>query len=175
MYNHFKKNALSGSVSDINVPILYLLFDRINLIHSNWKHVNVYVCDRHDTSNQRSRWHGKGIALYMSETVSLGTHLKHVHRKGCDIRVGKMSVSCMTISHPADSLTGVTHGSKQTLHNTLRQEPGGLTSMKESCLLYRLYPAASMVYREAVHNDYINGYFIPAGTILNVNIGALHR
>ncbi|XP_041359178.1 taurochenodeoxycholic 6 alpha-hydroxylase-like [Gigantopelta aegis] len=47
-----------------------------------------------------------------------------------------------------------------------------------SCLIketLRLYPAASMVFREAVHNDYINGYFIPAGTILNVNIGALHR
>ena len=37
---------------------------------------------RHDTNNQRSRRHGKGITLYMIETVPLGIHLKHVHVTG---------------------------------------------------------------------------------------------
>ena len=47
--------------------------------------------------------------LYMSETVSLGIHMKHVQRYMCDIGMGKMSVSVMTTMP----------GSNETLHNTL--------------------------------------------------------
>ena len=60
---------------------------------------------RHDTSNQRSTSHEKEIIFYMSETVSLGIHLTHVHRHMCDIRVGKMSVPVMTTTSLDVSLT----------------------------------------------------------------------
>ncbi|XP_046563385.1 cytochrome P450 monooxygenase 169-like [Haliotis rubra] len=39
----------------------------------------------------------------------------------------------------------------------------------------RLYPAAPMTFRTAVNDDVLNGYFIPAGTIINIQVGALHR
>ncbi|XP_071088037.1 uncharacterized protein [Haliotis cracherodii] len=39
----------------------------------------------------------------------------------------------------------------------------------------RLYPAAPMTFRTAVHDDVINGYSIPAGTIINIHVGALQR
>ena len=41
---------------------------------------------------------GRGITLYMSETVSLLILLKHVHKFMCDIGEGKMSVSAIFIS-----------------------------------------------------------------------------
>ena len=42
--------------------------------------------------------------MYMSETVSLEIHLKHVHSHVCDIGVGEMSVSVTTPTSPGDGL-----------------------------------------------------------------------
>ena len=53
----------------------------------------------------------------MSDTLSLGIQLKHVHRCMCDKGVGKMPVWVMTTMSPDDRLTTVTHESNQMLHN----------------------------------------------------------
>ncbi|XP_046547320.1 cytochrome P450 3A6-like isoform X1 [Haliotis rubra] len=39
----------------------------------------------------------------------------------------------------------------------------------------RLYPPASAVFRRARSDDNLGGYFIPAGTIVGIGIGGLHR
>lgn len=39
----------------------------------------------------------------------------------------------------------------------------------------RLYPAAPSVYRIAVEDDHINGYFVPAGTLIAYHVGAMMR
>ena len=46
------------------------------------------------------RRHGKGITLYMSETVYLGIDLKHAHFQMCDI-------AAMTTTIPGEGLTMV--------------------------------------------------------------------
>ena len=55
--------------------------------------------------------------MYISERVSLETHLKHVHRHMCDTGLSKMSVSVMSTAGLDDSSTTEMHGSNQTLHN----------------------------------------------------------
>ena len=68
---------------------------------------------------RKKRRHGKGIrpTLYLSETVLLGVHLKHVHIYMCDIEVAKMPVSVMTTTSSDGSLTTATLGSNQTVHD----------------------------------------------------------
>ncbi|XP_059162257.1 cytochrome P450 4d1-like isoform X2 [Physella acuta] len=39
----------------------------------------------------------------------------------------------------------------------------------------RLFPPVSVVFRQALQDDYLGGYLIPAGTKVGVSIGALHR
>ncbi|KAK3590402.1 hypothetical protein CHS0354_002218 [Potamilus streckersoni] len=39
----------------------------------------------------------------------------------------------------------------------------------------RLFPPVSNITRCAIHDDTISGYRIPAGTVINLHIGALHR
>ncbi|XP_046381306.2 cytochrome P450 3A6-like [Haliotis rufescens] len=39
----------------------------------------------------------------------------------------------------------------------------------------RMYPPVSNVFRRAINDDNVGGYFIPAGTIVGISIGGLHR
>ncbi|XP_041358436.1 cytochrome P450 4B1-like [Gigantopelta aegis] len=41
--------------------------------------------------------------------------------------------------------------------------------------IQRLYPSVPMTFRQAVNDDVINGHFIPAGTVMNLQMGAMAR
>ncbi|XP_041370071.1 cytochrome P450 4d1-like [Gigantopelta aegis] len=54
----------------------------------------------------------------------------------------------------------------------LDQMPYVTCCIKESL---RLYPPVTVFWRTPVHDDQINGYFIPKGTPVGISVGALHR
>ena len=39
----------------------------------------------------------------------------------------------------------------------------------------RLYPSVPTTFRQPINDDVVNGYFIPAGTIMNIQMGAMAR
>jgi len=45
----------------------------------------------------------------------------------------------------------------------------------EYFMIYSLYPAASAILRNAINDDIINDYEIPAGTELVLHFGAMMR